>query len=209
MLKRLSILTIMVLAACFSQAEEKYQEGVHYTVLDTPLKTTFRGEQIGEIMEFFSYSCIHCYNLEPSIERYMPEKPENIKWTPVPVMFNDRQAPEVRAYYVLKVLKLGEEAHKAIFEQIHKNRKSMRSDAQFAKFFKEFGISEDRYMKEAYSFGVNAQLNRSIYLTKNSQIQGTPGIVANGKYLINSGAVGGNELAIYAAQWLIQNDPAK
>ena len=124
-------------------------------------------------------------------------------------MFNERQEPEVRAYYVLKTLKLGEAAHQAIFDAIHKERKSLRTDKQFAKFFADnLGVTEDKYMQTAYSFGVDPLVKKSIYLTGNSGIGGTPSIIANGKYLIDSGAVGGNEMALYAAKWLIERDAA-
>lgn len=210
MLKRIIALSFVVLAAFTAHAEDeqRYIEGVHYTTLSTPLKTTFRGEEIGEIMEFFSYGCIHCYNLEPAIGRFLDEKPDNIRFTGVPVMFNERQAPEVRAYYVIKTLKLGDEAHAAVFDAIHKKRVSLRTDKQFAKFFEQFGVSEDKYMATAYSFGVDPLVKRSIYLTGGSGIGGTPSIMANGKYLIDSGKVGGNEMALYVAKWLVERDAA-
>lgn len=198
---------LLIFTACSAQAEdEQYVEGVHYKTLSKPLQTSFRGEEIGEVMEFFSYSCIHCYNFEPAAERFLAAKPETIRFTQVPVMFNDRQAPEVRAYYVVELLKLGKDAHSAIFNEIHVNRRALRTDKKFSEFFTRFGVNEDTYMEEAYSFGINTKLNTSIYLTKNSEIAGTPSIIANGKYLINSGAVGGNEQALYVAQWLIERD---
>lgn len=211
MLKRMFAACIAVLASITAFAEEeKYVEGVHYTTLATPLQTTYRGEEIGEVMEFFSYGCIHCANFEPAIARYKEEKPDNIRFSAIPVMFNERQEPEVRAYYVVQTLRLGDEAHQAIFRAIHNERKSLRTDAQFAKFFEsEFDVSAEKYMATAYSFGVDPLVRKSIYLTGGSGIGGTPSIMANGKYLIDSSKVGGNELALYVAQWLIERDAAQ
>lgn len=211
MFKRTLMFCCAFLVALSIQAEEnpRFVEGQHYQVLSTPLKTSYRGSEVGEIMEFFSYGCIHCYNLEPAIARFLADKPENIRFTGVPVMFNERQEPEVRAYYVQQTLKLGDEAHQAIFSAIHKDRVSLRTDKQFAKFFADnLGVSEDKYMQTAYSFGVDPLVKKSIYLTGTSGIGGTPSIVANGKYLIDSGAVGGNEMALYAAKWLVERDAA-
>lgn len=206
-MKKALISGLLALFAFAVYAEEpRYQEGVHYQRLSTPLKTSFRGDEIGEIMEFFSYNCIHCFNLEPAVERFLEEKPDNIRFTPVPVMFNERQAPEVRAYYVLKTLKLDKSAHRAIYDAIHRDRQSLRTDKQFAKFFeKNFGVDEDKYMATAYSFAVDPQVNRSVVMTGTSGIGGTPSIIVNGQYLIDSRAVGGNEMALYAAKWLVEN----
>lgn len=209
MFKRAIALCLLSLTAFVACAEEapRYQEGVHYTVINTPLKTNHRGEEIGEIVEFFSYGCIHCYNFEPAVDRFMEEKPDNIRFTQIPVMFNTRQAPEVRAYYVIQTKRLGHDAHQAVFNAIHRDRKSLRTDKAFAKFFEDnFDLSEDDYMSAAYSFAVDPMVNKSIYYTGNSGIGGTPTIMANGKYLINSSAVGGNEVALYVAQWLVERD---
>lgn len=210
MLKPLAALACFFLIATFIQADDgRYVEGQHYRALSSPLKITLRDGEIGEIIEFFSYGCIHCYNLEPAVERFLEEKPDNIRFTRVPVMFNERQAPEVRAYYVLELRKLGEEAHLAIFNAIHRDRRNLRTDEAFASFFEEeFGIPEDQYMRDAYSFAVNAKVNTSIYMTGNSQITGTPSIVANGEYFIDAAAIGSNELALYAAKWVVENKPA-
>ena len=211
MLKRSFVFLSLLLTVFAVQAEDeaRFVEGVHYQVLSTPLKTTYRGDEIGEIMEFFSYGCIHCFNLEPALNRFLDEKPDNIRFTGVPVMFNTRQEPEVRAYYVKKALKLGPDAHQAIFDAIHKSRISLRTDKQFAKFFEDkLGVSEEKYLQTAYSFGVDPMVEKSVYLTGASGIGGTPSIIANGKYLIDSGAVGGNEMALYAAKWLIERDAA-
>ncbi len=207
MFKRAIAASLIIFTACIAYAQddnERYTEGKHYKAIATPLKTSYRDEEIGELMEFFSYSCIHCFRLEAGVERYLAEKPDNIRFTQVPVMFNERQAPEVRAYYVVEVLNLGGSAHKAIFDYINVQRKPLRTDAQFAQFFEQFGLSQDDYMKQAYSFAVNAKVNTSIYLTGKSEITGTPSILVNGKYLIDSGAVGGNEVALYAGQWLVE-----
>jgi thiol:disulfide interchange protein DsbA len=210
MFKRAFALLLTVFAFAGAQAEDRYVEGQHYTVLPEPLKTSYRGEEIGEIVEFFSYNCIHCYNVEGPIKRFLAEKPDNIRFTKITVMFNERQAPEVRAYYVIQTLRLGEEAHEKVFTAIHKQRKSLRTDKQFANFFEdELNVDEEKYMATAYSFGVDPQVNRSIYYTGNSRIGGTPTIMANGKYIIDSSAVGGNEMALYVAKWLVERDAAQ
>lgn len=208
MFKRFFVISLLITAASLIHAEEaaRYVEGKHYATLATPLNTSFRGEEIGEIMEFFSYSCIHCARLEASIPAFLDQKPDNIRFTPVPVVFNEYQKPEVRAYYVVELLNLGHSAHTQIFNEINVNRNRMNTDAKFAEFFTRFGISKEEYMKHAYSFAVNAKLNQSIILTRDSQITGTPSVVANGKYRIDSGAVGSNEMALYAAQWIVNNE---
>jgi thiol:disulfide interchange protein DsbA len=210
MLKRFFVISLLITAASFIQAEEtpRYVEGQHYTTLETPLKTSYHDDEIGEIMEFFSYSCIHCARLENSVITFLQQKPENIRFTPVPVIFNEYQKPEARAFYVIELLGLGHSAHLQVFNEINVNRNRLNTDAKFAEFFTRFDMTEEEYMKHAYSFAVNSKLNQSVLLTRDSAITGTPTIIANGKYSINSGAVGSNEMALYAAQRIIQEKAA-
>jgi thiol:disulfide interchange protein DsbA len=198
------IFSIVSLTA-YAEDAPRYEEGKHYTLLNTPLKTSYRGEEIGEIYEFFSFSCIHCYRLEPGVERFLQEKPDNVRFTQVPVVFNERQKPEARAYYVAKLLKL-EEANKAIFDRNFVEKKYLRTDKAFAKFFTQFGVSEKDYMAKAYSFAVDSMVNNAIRMTGTSEISGTPAIIVNGKYQIDTGASGGNEAALYVAKWLVEHE---
>ncbi|MDN3647684.1 thiol:disulfide interchange protein DsbA/DsbL [Reinekea marina] len=209
MIKKLMITAALFAVSLFAAAEDKWVEGVHYRTLANPLPTTYSGDEIGEITEFFSYGCIHCFNLEPAAQAFKKSLPENIRFSPVPVMFNERQSAEVKAYYASVLLKINDDAHQAIYNEFHVARKPMRSDKAFAKFFTRFGVSEDQYMAMANSFGVAGKVNQSIQLTGKSGIQGTPSIMANGKYLIDSGAVGGNNVALEVAKWLVERDAAQ
>ena len=207
MLRQAMISAALAMVAVLSFAEDaQYQEGVHYQVLTNPLPTSFRGEEVGEIMEFFSYACIHCYNFEPAVERFKSTLPENIRFTPVPVMFNPRQEAEVKAFYISQMLGINDVVHMPIFNEIHNKRRAMRSDKSFAEFFANYGVEESKYLSYAQSFGINSKVNFSINLTRNSQIPGTPAIIVNGKYRIISEAVGGNEASLQVAQWLVERD---
>ncbi|MFQ3229025.1 thiol:disulfide interchange protein DsbA/DsbL [Reinekea sp.] len=206
MSKKILMAAALSFLSLFAIAEDKWVEGVHYKTLVTPLPTSYSGDEVGEIMEFFSYGCIHCANLEPAAQAFKSSLPDTIRFSPVPVMFNERQSAEVKAYYSAVLLKVGDEAHQGIFNEFHVARKPLRTDKAFAKFFTRYGVSEDDYLAMANSFGVAGKVNQSIQLTGNSGIQGTPAIMANGKYLIDSGAVGGNNVALEVAKWLVERD---
>jgi thiol:disulfide interchange protein DsbA len=206
MSKKILLAAALSFLSLFAIADEKWVEGVHYKTLVTPLPTSYSGDEVGEIVEFFSYGCIHCANLEPAAQTFKKSLPDNIRFSPIPVMFNERQSAEVKAFYASVLLKINDDAHQGIFNEFHVARKPMRSDKSFAKFFTRYGVSEDDYLAMANSFGVAGKVNQSIQLTGNSGIQGTPAIMANGKYLIDSGAVGGNDVALEVAQWLVERD---
>jgi len=209
MIKRLLGAALVVCATLgFAQAEE-YKAGQHYEVLPEKIPTNYRGSEAGEIMEIFSYGCIHCFNLEPFIQSWKQSKPDDIRFTPVPVVFNARQIPEVKAYYAAELLGIQDESHRATFNEVHINRNRLSSDEDFAEFYTRFGVSEDEYMKMANSFAVNVKVNQAQKVTEMSGVQGTPSLVVNGKYLVTGRTAGGNEKMFDVAVWLIRRDAAQ
>ena len=61
-------------------------EGEDYTLLDTPL-TNQQRDSI-EVIEYFSYRCIHCKNFEPFLEDWLVEIPENVNFARQHVVFS-------------------------------------------------------------------------------------------------------------------------
>ncbi len=208
MIKRLLGAALLVCAFLGTTQAEEYKAGQHYLELPEKLPTNYRGEEAGEIMEIFSYSCIHCFNLEPFVQSWKQSKPDDVRFTPVPVLFNNRQIPEVKAFYASQLLKINDESHVPTYNEIHLNRNRLSSDEDFAEFFTRFGVSEEEYMNMANSFAVNVKVNQARKITEMSQIQGTPSLVVNGKYLVSGRTAGGNEKMFDVALWLIRRDAA-
>ncbi|HEX6528378.1 MAG TPA: thiol:disulfide interchange protein, partial [Burkholderiales bacterium] len=40
-----------------------------------------------EVLEFFWYGCIHCYNLEPKLETWLKALPKDVEFRRVPAVF--------------------------------------------------------------------------------------------------------------------------
>ena len=60
-----------------------FREGVHYTTIVPAIPTQVPQGKV-EVVEMFWYGCPHCYSLEPTIQRYLQTKPENVVFQQVP-----------------------------------------------------------------------------------------------------------------------------
>ena len=49
----------------------EFIEGEHYLLIDNPRR--IRSDKI-EVMEFFGYACVHCYNFDPILTDWVEEK---------------------------------------------------------------------------------------------------------------------------------------
>ena len=75
-----------------------YKEGADYQRLAKPAAVAASAGQI-EVVEFFAYSCIHCYRFEPLLEAWVKKLPTDVKLRRLPAAFSPARpsAPSVRS----------------------------------------------------------------------------------------------------------------
>ena len=167
----------------------RYQEGTHYTRL-VPTQPTFGGADKVEVVEFFMYGCPHCYEFEPTINRWDAEKPANVRFVRAPVMWNDVAELHGQIFYTAEALvrtgaiENGPAFHAAVFDAIHvRGNQLLRMNAIQA-FFERFGVSEADFNREWNGFWVAQQMQtaRNLAGPRRYNVTGVPAIVVNGKY---------------------------
>lgn len=161
-------------------------EGRHYRRLSPTQSTSTSPEQV-EVAEFFMYSCIHCYNLEPFIEAWLLDKPDYINFVRIPTTWNPTVRMHAQAFYAAQALGKGEEMHWPFFREMHENGNFLQTPAAMAGFFGGFDVSNDEFESVFDSFGVNNQVNRAEELARRYRVDSTPTIVINGKYTTGTG----------------------
>ena len=86
---------------------------VGYTTLQSALPLENPGKI--EIAEFFWYGCIHCYNLEPALDAWVPKLPPDAYFRRIPAVFNERWAMDASIYYSFEALGLLDKLHRPFF----------------------------------------------------------------------------------------------
>src|SRR5215471_19832665 len=118
-MKRLGVLVTAALAAfaLAGAAAAQMVEGKEYTRLKIP-QPVESGKKI-EVIEFFSYGCPHCNDLEPILDAWVAKLPPDVQFRRVPVMFQDRWRALAKIYYTLDAM--GDEARLSpeVFKAIH------------------------------------------------------------------------------------------
>ena len=112
--------------------EIKFIEGSDYV-------TKFPNEQPKKpvLMEFFSYMCPHCFNFEPSMKRWIAQKPESVELIRIPVSFGQKGSWGIaaRSYYIAEELSMVEQFSDAIFRKIHIEKRPPRTEKDIAQIF--------------------------------------------------------------------------
>ena len=173
----------------------KWKPGVNYDVL-TPAKPTSVAAGKVEVLEVFWLGCPHCYFLEPSVQKWLKNKPAYVEFVRVPVMWGPAHRAHARLYYTLQELHRPDLVEKA-FDTIQKEHNPLiaQDEAQTLKVQEAFaqanGIKPDDYDKAYGSFAVNADLQRAEDLTQRYEVQGVPLLIVDGKYSADMQKAGG------------------
>ncbi len=182
---------LLLASACSAQNDSRFVEGQHYFAI-TPSQPTSSGNRV-EVIELFSYGCVHCANLEPRLRRWKENMPEQAHFSHMPAIFNDQLALLARGFYAAEVLGILDEAHPALFRAIHVERTQLGDIDALARFYSQFGVTEAQFMDAARSFAVETKVNRARQMGMRYQIDGTPTLVVAGKYRATITSAGGHD----------------
>lgn len=180
-----------------SAAPQRFKEGQHYERFRPTKVTVGNGDNI-EVAEVFWYGCNHCYNLEPVLNNWASELPEDVEFVKVPVAWPQAEK-HTRVFYTIEalggmgIIEDTNAAHMAVFDAIHVNRARMTSKQQVFELAKRFGANEDAFDKAWDSFEVNTRMNQAKTLSRAYNIQSVPAVVVNGKYITSEVMAGSKE----------------
>lgn len=182
----MSVCALMaVMMTTVGSAQMKYVEGKDYTVLSTPIKLNKAGEK--EVVEFFSYVCPHCYNLEPHIVEWAEKKkPADVGFYQIPAVGGKLWTFAGRVKYVADKLKLGKAFDQRYFDELHqkKNRRLAGDKDSVIALMTEYGADKKSAEQAWDSLQVKADLKKSVELWKQAKLTGVPTVIVNGKYVV-------------------------
>ena len=194
MLKRMTRLRVAALvggllltSACTAQSgtPPPYTEGSEYVTLPGPHQR-YSSEGKVEVVEVFSYDCIHCAHFAPMAEKLRKELPAGVVFKLVPAAFNSPWIPFARAYYAAKQLGVVDRTHLQLFVAKFAQHYPINSLDELADFYAREGVDRAKFMRIATSDEVTAKLKSDFALVSKWQVDGTPSIVVDGKYRITN-----------------------
>ena len=155
-----------------------------YSTLRTELPVEKPGKV--EVAEFFWYGCIHCYNLEPALEAWVPKLPADTYFRRIPAVFNERWAHDAAIYYAFETLGVLDKLHRPFFDAIHKDRLQTDKPEALNEWLARSGVDPKKLEATMKSFGVQSKVKRAAQLTAAARIDGTPALMVHGRYTISA-----------------------
>ena len=181
-----ALAAVGVRPAAIAQAPARtFVAGQHYGVLNPSLPVDAPAGKI-EVLEFFWYGCIHCYNLEPAVHAWLKALAPDVAFRYVPAVFNDRWAHDARIFYAFEALGAGPKVHRPLFDAIHKEKLDTAKQEAFNAFLGKAGIDARKFDEAFRSFGVQSKMRRAAQMTQAYRVDGTPSLAVHGVYTVSA-----------------------
>jgi thiol:disulfide interchange protein DsbA len=157
-------------------------EGVHYKTLANPV-TTDTGGKI-EVLEAFSFGCIHCFNFEPALSAWKAKLPADVQVNYLPATFNSNFEMFARGFYAARALGIEESTHEKVFDAIWKSNTPPQDMGGVVDMYVRLGADRARFTSALSSLGVQTAVNAAGVKAERLKLEGTPTLYVDGKYQV-------------------------
>ncbi|MDG2253270.1 MAG: thiol:disulfide interchange protein DsbA/DsbL [Methylophilaceae bacterium] len=204
-MKKLLLALFVIIANTGVGIAVEPKPGVNFKATNEVISTD-SGNKI-EVVELFWYGCIHCYTLDPYIDKWADTLPKDVVFKRIPAIPRKNWSPGAKAYYALETLDLDHKLHEKLFEAIHKEKTLNPVDEKnLIKWIATNGKLDTAEVNSAFnSFSMNAKLSRSFKMFKSAGATGVPSIIIDGRYLTSSTMAGGEQNTIDLMNYIIDN----
>lgn len=187
MIKRI-VLALVVSVIAFTTNAESFTEGKEYVRVSNP------SPDQPAVLEFFSFSCPHCYQFEYSyhINKQVSEFLFNLKnasgkdvtLTKYHANFGFLGTELSAAWAMAVVLGIEDKITNPIFEGVQ-TTKTIKSADDIKMVFIQAGVSEESYEANKNSFAVKGFIAKQEGAMKALGLDGVPAVFVNGTYKVN------------------------
>jgi thiol:disulfide interchange protein DsbA len=163
-------------------------EEVDYRVI--PKQQLTDTERI-EVVYFFYYGCTWCYQFEPYVADWLKNKPTDVSFRRVPALRNSKWVTLTRTYYTYEALDLLPRLHGLTFRAFHRDDVNLQSEGALFDWVERQGVERKRFEEVFKSEAITARVMNSRALTNAFEVESTPSVAVDGRYITSSGMTGG------------------
>ncbi len=140
-----------------------------------------------EVLEFFSYGCPHCADLNPLVNAWAKRLPEGVVFQRVPVSFGRAAwANLARLYFALETTGHLERLDQAVFDALHKQRANLYTPDRIFDWVGARGVDAKAFAGVFQSFGVTGRVSRGDQLVRAYGVDAVPRITVAGRYAVTA-----------------------
>jgi thiol:disulfide interchange protein DsbA len=188
-------------------AQFTLREGKDFRSL-VPPQPVESGQRI-EVLEFFQYSCPHCFTFTPDLEKWRKAAPADVEYRRIPINWDNSTLNHTKLYYALEALGKLDALHEKVFSAFHNGKRRLLDPGELADFASNNGIDKKQFNDTFNSFTVATKSNRAGQIWRAYKIDGTPAMGVDGKFVTAPSMVGTRDGGIAALTALVQRARAE
>ena len=213
----LLILGSVLIFSTFLASAEEFVEGTDYRVVETEIQeevsatdndsetdTKTVPDETIKVVEFFNYGCRHCFNLEPFVKKWLDEKEDDVEFVRVAVPIQRAWIPLARAYYIAEKFDVVDGVHDLMFRAIFEKNLQMQRPDLLEQLFVAKGVDEEDFQEAFTSDEVNNKIRKSGEQMRLFGLKGTPSIVVNDQYVVESQRLDDLERMFEIVEFLVE-----
>ena len=159
-----------------------------------------------EVVEFFSYACVHCKTFDSVIEEWAADQADDVEFRRMPATFSPIWALLSQSYLTFESAGVLDQNHTRMFRAIHDTGRQFLTPEMVADYADGKGISKEEFMSTFNSSTVRDAMRKVDRAQRRYQIAATPSLVVAGKYVISM--QGGQRRALFIADKLVAQERA-
>jgi len=184
----------------------EYQLDVHYEKVENPRR--LRGDKV-EVMEFFSYACIHCYNLEPDLQKWVEQNADKVDFIRSPAFTNESWRILAQSYFTTVILGITEQVHLGFFHDVQSKQNTLNNLARLASYFDGKGTTSEEY-KTAFNSSQAKQLYAAAdRRQRRFKVSSVPTLIVNGRYRVKTTSTVGRSRLLGVIDYLVEQELLK
>lgn len=179
----LAAVTLALCGFALPAQAQQLAAGRDYSVIEPALATDEPAKI--EVLEFFSYGCPHCNDLNPLLVKWIAKQPADVSVRRIPVGFGRPQwANLAKLFYALEATGDLARLDTAVFNALHVKNLILADDKSIAEWVAAQGVDAKKFSDAFNSFGVVSKAKRGDQLAQSAKIRGVPALVVDGRYLV-------------------------
>ena len=185
-------------------ADGNYVEGVHYRELAAPIAASSNNISV---TEFFWYGCPHCELFEKPLHKWQQTLADGVVLVQSPAVWNEAMKLHAKVFFIAQQMPDKQKIHAALFQEIIGLREITdpnMQQAKLAEFLADYGLSEQEFNDKLNSADIISKLKQAMLLMSSAEIQGTPTLLVNGRYIILNESASSVEQVMDIASYLVE-----
>lgn len=184
-----------------ASGHQSFEEGTHYkkisaSITTKPVIQQFMAKDPGKIqvISFFSYACLWCHRLHPYLNNWVSQKPGNVVFYRMPVIFSAGWDMLAKAYYMVEAMGKTSSLDEVFFKAVQEEHVNLADLTILQEFFEKQGLPKEKFTEIYNSFGVNQAFKQAQQISDAYQVVLSPSLIVNtpsGSYFISASSTGG------------------